>query len=157
MEEIWKTYKDTRYHCKGALWEVSNLGNVKRNGEIFNCGTSNSGYKQLCNKYLHRIVAELFIPNPENKSYIDHINTIITDNRAVNLRWVTAKENSNNQLTKQKMKQNHTDVSKEKNPMYGKHHSKETRKKQSEAHKGLTAPIKGKQRVYREDGTYYYS
>ena len=46
-------------------------------------------------KYIHRLVAETFIPNPENKPCIDHINGRKLDNRANNLRWVTYKENNN--------------------------------------------------------------
>ena len=51
-------------------------------------------------KKIHRLIAEAFIPNPENKPCIDHINTIRHDNRIENLRWATYKENGNNEITK---------------------------------------------------------
>lgn len=52
----------------------------------------------------HRLVAEAFIPNPDNKPYIDHINTVRDDNRVENLRWVTSSENVRNPITIERLR-----------------------------------------------------
>ena len=45
-------------------------------------------------KFIHRLIAEYFLPNPENLPVVDHKNHIKTDNRPENLRWATRKQNS---------------------------------------------------------------
>jgi hypothetical protein len=55
--------------------------------------------KESCSKSLHRLIAKAFIPNPENKPCVDHINRNRQDNRACNLRWCTYRENNENKRT----------------------------------------------------------
>jgi len=63
-----------------------------------------SGYKKVNlrnpqgdkNMAVHRACALAFIPNPENKPEVDHINRIHTDNRLANLRWVNRPEQMEN-------------------------------------------------------------
>jgi len=47
-------------------------------------------------EYIHRLVALAFVPNGDNKPYVDHINRNTTDNSFTNLRWVTHGENMTN-------------------------------------------------------------
>ena len=64
----------------------------------------NQGYYKIClskdgktkNLSLHRLIALAFIPNPDNKPVIDHINRNRGDNRIENLRWATISENGRN-------------------------------------------------------------
>ncbi len=55
--------------------------------------------KKLVN--VHRLVAKAFLDRKEGEDFVDHLNTIRTDNRIENLKWVTAKGNSNNPITRE--------------------------------------------------------
>ena len=60
-------------------------------------------YVHIGNKMLQRdrLIATYFVPNPENKPYVDHINHRRNDDRAENLRWVTDSENQRNRIKKE--------------------------------------------------------
>ena len=88
-----------------SLYEVSNLGRVKSlkfgRERILKPGKDARGYLQviLCKDgkvkkfYVHRLVANTFIPNPNNLETVNHINEIKTDNRVSNLEWMNNKDN----------------------------------------------------------------
>lgn len=96
MKEEWKIWKISK---RGIVYEVSNKGRCKKNGKIFTPKISKDQYVCVFGSRLHRIVAMLFIPNPDNKPQVDHIDTNKHNNNVNNLRWVTIKENQNNQLS----------------------------------------------------------
>ena len=44
--------------------------------------------------YVHRIIAKLFVENPENKPFVNHLDCNRANNKASNLEWATSKENN---------------------------------------------------------------
>lgn len=114
MKEQWKDIKDYE-----GEYQISNLGRIKslkRRTPFYITPHSNScikdkGYYKVLlykhgvpsNYYVHRLVAEHFIPNPNNKSEVNHIDFNKANNTTSNLEWVDRVENvrhlykSNNQ------------------------------------------------------------
>jgi len=108
--EVWKPIPEfeTTYMIsnKGRVAALSKKGKptfnilkaVSGNRRYLTVTLTNSDNK-LITKAVHRLVAEVFIPNPDKKSQIDHIDTNTFNNCVENLRWVTCSENNRNPLT----------------------------------------------------------
>jgi len=82
----------------GKIWNTKGNGKFLKHykiiGGYIGVRLSNNGI--VTNKRIHRLIAEHYIPNPENKPEVDHKNRIRHDNRIENLRWVTRSENEKN-------------------------------------------------------------
>ena len=112
IEEIWKTI------VRFPEYEVSNYGNVRSKdkvvkttlghdmrfaGKLLNQKIHKSGYKDVTlyrfknpkTIRVHRLVAEVFVPNPDNLPQVNHKDENKLNNNASNLEWCTAKYNCN--------------------------------------------------------------
>ena len=138
-KEIWKTIKENPNYM------VSNLGRVKSlydgrhhkfREKILRNGISSKGYYsvhfkyngKLTNFFVHRLVAEAFIPNPNNLPEVNHKSEIKTQNNVENLEWCDRKYNANWGTMKSRLSKKRCG---DKNPFYGKQHTNETKQKLS--------------------------
>ena len=173
MTEQWRTavYDDEVYE---GLYKVSNLGrilslNYRNTGkaELLKPGKDTDGYFQVvlsknretktCK--VHRLVAQTFLPNPENKPCINHkiegdegktMNMVIfnedgtVDEEKSTIEWATYEENSNYATRNERISKAQKG---EKNHFFGKHHSEEARKKISKVHKGKPKSVETRKKM----------
>jgi hypothetical protein len=99
MQEQWKSIEEA------SNYEVSNLGNIRNKTtlQVLKGRITKSGYYQVLikinkinkfnNRYIHRLVAQYWIDNPENKREVNHKDGNKLNNNIDNLEWITSSDN----------------------------------------------------------------
>ena len=121
MEE-WKDIKGYE-----GLYQVSNKGRVRslKHDKMIKPIQHSNGYLFVnlhkdgsrIHTSIHRLVANAFIPNPDNKPCVGHKNTIKTDNSIDNLEWCTYLENNNHPITRYRRSKTKKGIPPSKNTM----------------------------------------
>lgn len=96
MTEVWKDIEEYK-----GLYQVSNLGRIRRDGQIRKTQINSVGYftvdlyknNKRKTMLVHRLLASAFIPRVEGKNNINHKNGVRSDNTLDNLEWCTQQEN----------------------------------------------------------------
>jgi hypothetical protein len=96
IEPAWVQIND---HPDCEIWNQYPFP-IRRNERLLTITLNNQNGYNMCNRcYHHRIIAQQFIPNPNNLPEIDHIDRNRQNNHLENLRWVSRRENCKNRTT----------------------------------------------------------
>ncbi len=131
------------YHISSDGQLYSSRKNKLLKGGINSCGykfyylTTNGGYSNDKGKWIfaHRLVAQHFIPNPNNLPEVNHIDGNKLNNNTNNLEWCTHKQNIKHSFTLERKA-----PAGENHHMFGKHHPKKVKERMSIAKRGKNHP-----------------